>query len=112
MNCRRGKHHGNSLDRYPDDRDALQALFVKHKVTAVFTGHEHLYLRKTVDNVLHIITGGGGAPLYAEDAQGGFHHYILVTVEGDRVSAEVIDVNGKVRDSFLVRGSEQGVREG
>ena len=96
----RGKHHGNSLDRYPGERDALQALFVKYKVTAVFTGHEHLYLRKTVDAVPHIITGGGGAPLYADDMNGGFYHYIYVTVDGDRVSAEVVDINGKVKDRF------------
>jgi 3',5'-cyclic AMP phosphodiesterase CpdA len=96
----KGKHHGNSLDRYPKERDALQALFVKHKVTAVFTGHEHLYLRKTVDRVPHIITGGGGAPLYTDDLNGGFYHYIYVTVDGDGVSGEVVDINGKVRDRF------------
>jgi predicted phosphodiesterase len=96
----RGKHHGNSLDRYPKERDALQALLVKHKVTAVFTGHEHLYLRKTVDTILHVIAGGGGAPLYADDMNGGFYHYIYVTVDGDRVSAEVVDISGKVRDRF------------
>jgi 3',5'-cyclic AMP phosphodiesterase CpdA len=66
----KGKHHGNSLDRYKDDRDRLQALFVKHKVTMVLQGHEHLYLRKTVDGIPNIITGGGGAPLYAKDEEG------------------------------------------
>ncbi len=95
-----GKHHGNSLDRYKDERDRLHGLFVKHKVTTVFTGHEHLYLRKNVDGVPYVITGGGGAPLYAKDENGGFHHYVLVTVDGDKVSGEVVDVNGKVRDRF------------
>jgi predicted phosphodiesterase len=97
---KRGKHHGDSLDRYPEDRDRLQALFVKHKVTAVFTGHEHLYLRKTVGGVRHIITGGAGSPLYAGDEDGGFHHYIYMTVDGDKVGGEVVDVDGKVRDRF------------
>lgn len=96
----RGKHQGNSLDRYRDERDRLQALFVKHKVTVVFTGHEHLYLRKTVDGILHIIAGGGGAPLYADDKDGGFYHYLYMTVDGDKVSGEAVDVNGKVRDKF------------
>ena len=96
----KGKHHGNSMDHYPKERDALQALFVKHKVTMVFTGHEHLYLRKTVDNITHVITGGGGAPLYAKDEDGGFYHVVQVTVDGDKVSAEVVDVNGQVRDRF------------
>jgi predicted phosphodiesterase len=96
----KGRHYGNSLDRYPGDRDKLQALFVKHKVTIVFTGHEHLYLRKTVDGIPHIISGGGGAPLYAVERDGGFYHFIVVTVDGDKVSAEVVDINGKVRDRF------------
>jgi len=95
-----GKHHGNSLDRYKEERDRLQALLVKHKVTTVFTGHEHLYLRKTIDGILHIITGGGGAPLYGKDEVGGFYHFVAVTVDGDKVSAEVVDVNGLVRDKF------------
>jgi predicted phosphodiesterase len=96
----KGRHYGNSLDRYPGDRDKLQALFVKHKVTIVFTGHEHLYLRKTVDGIPHIIAGGGGAPLYAAEKDGGFYHFIVMTVDGDKVSAEVIDIKGKVRDRF------------
>jgi 3',5'-cyclic AMP phosphodiesterase CpdA len=96
----KGKHHGNSLDRYKEDRDRLQALFVKHQVTAVFAGHEHLYLRKTVGGIPHIIAGGGGAPLYAKDEDGGFHHYVYVTVDGDKVSGEVWDMNGKIRDRF------------
>ena len=96
----RGKHHGNSLDRHKEERDRLQALFVRHKVTMVFLGHEHLYLRKSVDGIPHIIVGGGGAPLYAKDEAGGFHHYALVTVDGDRVSGEVVDVNGTTRDKF------------
>lgn len=96
----KGKHYGNSLDRYKEERNRLQALFVKHRVTMVFLGHEHLYLRKSVDGIPHIIAGGGGAPLYAKDEAGGFHHYVLVTVDGDRVSGEVVDVNGTARDKF------------
>jgi 3',5'-cyclic AMP phosphodiesterase CpdA len=96
----RGKHHGNSLDRYKSERDKLHRLFMQYKVTAVFAGHEHLYLRKNVDGIQYVITGGGGAPLYARDEDGGFHHYALVTVDGDKVGVEVVDVNGKVRDRF------------
>jgi hypothetical protein len=96
----KGRHFGGSLDRYPDERNRLQALFVRHKVTAVFAGHDHLYLRRTVDGVRHVITGGGGAPLYASDKDGGFHHYVLMTVDGDRVSGEVVDISGKIRDKF------------
>jgi Icc protein len=96
----RGKHVGSSLDKFPEDRDRLQALFVARKVTMVFAGHEHLYFRKTVDGIPHVITGGGGAPLYAKNQEGGFYHYVFVTVDGDKVNAEVVDINGKIRDKF------------
>jgi 3',5'-cyclic AMP phosphodiesterase CpdA len=96
----RGKHYGNSLDRYQEERDRLHALFKKHGVTMVFAGHEHLYLRRNVDGIPYVITGGGGAPLYADDVNGGFHHYLLLTVDGERVAGEVVDINGRVRDTF------------
>ena len=97
---RKGKHAGNSLDRYPKERDRLEALLMKNRVDFVFAGHEHLYLRQIVDGINHVISGGGGAPLYADEKDGGFHHFILVTIDGDNVSGEVVDVNGKVRDRF------------
>jgi 3',5'-cyclic AMP phosphodiesterase CpdA len=96
----KGHHAGDSLDKHPVERDRLEALFIKYKVETVFAGHEHLYQRKTVDNITHVITGGGGAPLYTKDEAGGFNHYILVTVDKDKTSVEVIDINGKVRDRF------------
>ncbi|HEX9021094.1 MAG TPA: metallophosphoesterase [Nitrospirota bacterium] len=96
----KGKHAGDSLDKNPSYRGLLESLFVQNGVQMVFSGHEHFYQRTTHDGIIHVITGGGGAPLYAEDKDGGFHHYILVTVDGDNVSAEVVDINGTVRDRF------------
>ena len=97
---RKGHHAGDCLDKNPEQRDKLEALFVKAKVDAVYAGHEHFYQRKTVDGITHVITGGGGAPMYLKDEDGGFYHFIHVTVDGDKVSAEVIDGNGKIRDTF------------
>jgi predicted phosphodiesterase len=82
------------------ERDRLEALFQKNRVDVVFAGHEHLYHRATVDGIIHVITGGAGAPLYADENSGGFHHFIVVTVDGDNVRGEVIDSNGNVRDMF------------
>ncbi len=95
-----GHHYGGSLDKYPKERNRLQRLFAKYGVTIVFTGHEHLYLRKVIDGVTEIITGGGGAALYPGEKKGGFHHFLLITVDLDSVKGEVIDINGKVEDSF------------
>ncbi len=96
----KGHHAGDCLDEHPKDRDRLESLFVKAKVNAVFAGHEHFYQRKTIDNITHIITGGGGAPMYLKAEEGGFYHFVLVTVDGDKVSGEAVDIQGKVRDKF------------
>lgn len=96
----RGEHYGESLDMFPNERDRLERLFEKEKVTIVFAGHEHLYLRKMVDGVLHVITGGGGATLYTDESQGGFHHFLLVTVDQNGVTCSVIDDKGVLRDTF------------
>jgi len=96
----KGHHAHDSIDRYPDSRDKLEALFAKSGVDAVFAGHEHYYERRTVDGIIHIITGGGGAPIYDKEEYGGFNHFVQVTVDGDKVSAEVVDISGKVRDRF------------
>ena len=96
----KGHHAHDSLDKYPESRDRLEALFAKCKVDAVFAGHEHYYEKRSVDNVLYIITGGGGAPVYDKEEYGGFNHFVQISVDGDKVSSEVVDVHGKVRDKF------------
>lgn len=72
-------HRGSALDRYPKYRDRLHMLFAQAKVSAVFSGHEHLYHHEKRDGVNYFITGGGGGDLYASAARGGFHHYLKVT---------------------------------
>jgi 3',5'-cyclic AMP phosphodiesterase CpdA len=85
-------------------RKRLLDLLKSNQVDAVFAGHLHLYQRKVYDGLTQITSGGGGAPLIAEDEKGGFFHFILVTVEGDSASCEVIDQEGKVRDRFVLSG--------
>ncbi len=96
----KGHHAHDSLDEYPESRDRLEALLAKYKVDAVFAGHEHYYEKRMVDGFLHIITGGGGAPMYDKEEYGGFNHFVRVTVDGDTVSGDVVDINGKIRDRF------------
>jgi 3',5'-cyclic AMP phosphodiesterase CpdA len=108
----RGRHAGSSLDAYPQERDRLHALFVQYHVTAVFQGHEHVYLRTTRDGIQYITAGGGGAPLYAKDTDGGFHHYVYMTVDGEAVSGEVVDLGGRVRDRFTIEDQEQSTNDG
>lgn len=91
-----------SLDAYPGERDRLQKLLVKHRVRTVFAGHLHLYLRKTFKGMPQIITGGAGATLITNEEEGGFSHFVLMTVDGDNVSGEAIDIDNKVKDRFIL----------
>lgn len=93
-----------TLAGHPKKRDRLRDLLEFYSVDAVFAGHLHLYQRKVFDGLTQIISGGGGAPLIAEDEQGGFLHFILMTVDGETVSGEVIDLDGKVKDRFTLDG--------
>ena len=53
------RYHPNNVDV----QNIIQPLCVKYGVQFVLTGHNHYYARAVVDNVYHITTGGGGAPL-------------------------------------------------
>ena len=75
-----GRHYGRCLDRYPQTRDSLFALLKKNNVEIIFTGHEHFFLKSLHNGIMQIITGGAGAPLYAEEKDGGFYHFVLVDI--------------------------------
>ncbi len=60
-------------------RDEIAELFKRYRVSAIFTGHEHLYHSGIHDGLLQVISGGGGAPFHFYP-EGNFHHYLLVEV--------------------------------
>lgn len=103
-------HIGNCLDKYPDERDRLHKLFVKYRwaIKGVFMGHEHLYHHERRDGVAYYISAGGGAPLYAPAEMGGFYHYLLVTVKGDRVFIDVRKVGNAPEPARGVVSLEPG----
>lgn len=87
-------------------RERLLDILKSGQVDAVFAGHLHFLQRKVFDGLTQITSGGGGAPLITEEEKGGFFHFILVTVDGDTARGEVIDQDGKVRDSFILKGRQ------
>lgn len=99
----------------------LHPLFAKHGVEIVFNGHDHDYERSTVDGILYIVTGGGGAPyppLLDEDRPPrpdqnphrqvffGVFHAVDCAVTGPEVRCEMIDLTRTVRDTFGVNLGE------
>ena len=85
---------------------ALIPLFERYKVTAVFNGHDHAYQRHVKNGVQYIVTGGGGAPLYAVDAPvpgvtvkaESTEHYVLVKVAGKTAHIQAIALDGHTID--------------
>lgn len=93
---------GKVMDKHPLARDGLHQLFVKNKVNVVFQGDDHRYYRMEKDQILYIITGGGGAPLYPPREVGGYFHYVWVTFQEGRLEGEAIDLGGKIQDRFVI----------
>ncbi len=87
----------------------IQPLCKKYKVAMVLAGHNHYYARAEVDSVVHITTGGGGAPLYAPDLSRPYvvtatkaYHFCKVRINKDILHFEAIDNKAKQMDSFTI----------
>jgi len=74
------------------DAEALEKLLKKSNVKYVFAGHIHGYGREELDGITYIITAGAGAPLYLPAFNGGYYHYVKVTVSGGKISDEVVRI--------------------
>ena len=122
-----GPHGGSNLERQAASiRTRWMPLFRAHHVRLLLTGHEHLYehwVERYVDasgthRIDQIVSGGGGAPLYAYsgepdlrdyitgnaalkvsvehlarpsvDPGGNPFHIVVVHVDGDRISVDVV----------------------
>ncbi|MHB1000885.1 MAG: metallophosphoesterase family protein [Armatimonadota bacterium] len=87
-------HTGRCIDMYPAERDTLHRLFTDNKIDIVFTGHEHIFYDRKKDGVRYIITGGAGSLLYKSvDGTGSYHHYVLIHINGDKISLEVVKID-------------------
>lgn len=94
--------HGGARDL----RERWTPLFEKYQVSAVFSGHDHVYERAEHNGVRYFVTGGGGAPLYPRRPQPNpidleavkkferVLHYLRVTLSGNRVEVTAIRADG------------------
>ncbi len=94
-------HIGSSLDKFPEERDKLVKLFKDKNVETVFAGHVHIYNNSFINGIHQIITGGAGAPLYSKDyANGGFYHFLYITVDDNEVNYAIIPVENELRQTI------------
>jgi predicted MPP superfamily phosphohydrolase len=96
--------HGGNIDL----RDRWTPLFEKYQVSAVFSGHDHVYERAEHNGVRYFVSGGAGAPLYPKRANANpvdveavkkferVLHYLRVTVSGTRLEVTGVRADGTV----------------
>jgi len=90
-------------------QNTLQALFKQYGVTLAITGHNHYYARAVVNNIHHITSGGGGAPLYNPDPSfpnivkvDKSNHYCKIEITGDSLHFSAIRSNGSIIEDFNI----------
>ena len=105
-----GGEHGSS----PDVRAAFGPVFERYGVDLVLAGHEHNYERTvpiresttTTDRAVpYVVTGAGGAPLYASGTSSwtafsaARHEYVKIAVDTCTLTLNTIGLDGAVFDS-------------
>jgi hypothetical protein len=71
------------------EAEDFMRLMERYRVTRVCCSHIHAYHREVINGIPYIISGGGGAHM---DIDPPFYHYILIEVEGDRISDRPIKI--------------------
>lgn len=75
-------------------------------VDVVLTGHSHFYQRNFVNGIYHIVSAGGGAPLYNPkkkdytQVQAKVHHFMIWDASPDKLAFKVYDIEGKIIDQL------------
>ncbi|MDF1537896.1 MAG: metallophosphoesterase family protein [Candidatus Thorarchaeota archaeon] len=95
-------HIGSSLDVNPEEQAALIALLEEKNVTLFAAGHDHSYSRLTVNGVVHLISGGLGAPSYSSSWGDDIFHYVMTTVSENSVNFTVINSDGYLHDQYIL----------
>jgi hypothetical protein len=104
-----GERHGSSVQI----REALEPLFLKYNVSAVFSGHEHFYERlKPQNGIFYMISGAAGKLRRgnlrdnSQMTARGFdtdNHFVLMEIDGDELFYQAISRRGATVDSGAVR---------
>jgi predicted phosphodiesterase len=90
---------------------AMVPVFEKHKVSVVFSGHDHNYQHHLNKGVHYVVTGGGGAPLYPVDApiEGttlkveSTEHYVRLLAAPGSIRMEAIALDGRTLEIFELK---------
>jgi 3',5'-cyclic AMP phosphodiesterase CpdA len=99
-----GKHANDATCRLAAEQ--LAPRLEAARIPLVLNGHEHCYQHFRSTATDYVVTGGGGAGLYAPGAhpkliRSGFaHHYVRARISGWRLDLEAIGSDGTILDEF------------
>jgi len=108
------KKIGKSLDARPSDRNALWQILDNYNVTAVFSGHEHIYSRKKIDSsvfssaensIYQFVVGNTDSYSHSKPSRGVDFYYrpksfLIVEVSGSQITTKLYSTNGKFVENF------------
>jgi len=104
-------------DDQESPRHQLLDIVQENGVAMTVAGHKHNYERfypmldgkKAEDGIIHLVTGGAGAPLYPFGPEQEItakkelaYHLVIYTITSDMMKATVKGVNGNIIDEFVV----------
>jgi Calcineurin-like phosphoesterase len=89
-------------------RATLESMFVRHKVNVVFSGHEHIYQRSTLQSgIQYFVSGGAGSLRSGDGVLASYiartfsddYHFMLIEIESDELHFQAISRTGRTIDA-------------
>jgi len=99
---------GESLDVNAKDRDRLWNILTSHKITAVFSGHEHIQSRRKVNGLYQFVFGNTDSFNHLTPKSGTAEYsYIgqafgMVEISGKEITVKTYSIQGKLLNSFVL----------
>lgn len=91
-----------------DTTTRFQEIIDTNKVDLFLSGHIHMFNQTKKENTTYIVSGGGGGSLYASLGDGGFYHYVNITLdESVSVSVNPLFVEEEIPTLTIVKGEQE-----
>jgi 3',5'-cyclic AMP phosphodiesterase CpdA len=100
--------HGSTVGA----RERLEPILARHHVDLVLAGHDHHFERThPQDGITYVVSGGGckttavGRSSFTA-AAASILQFLLIDIDGDRLTGRCVGVDGEIVDRFELRARE------